>query len=185
MSDPATGTVSAKVRGVLSVFLVFHLTCVLLAPNSDNYAGMALTPLIQPYLTFFEMTNTWNFFSPNPEPPIYVEYELLDDQGSAYQSGRWPEEKDPYFLRERQTRRITAADFMVNSEISAEKMMVHYLCSQRPGPRALRLWRVMETLPRPQEITSGKRKLGDGVGKERKFVSHTFCESKSGGDGHG
>jgi hypothetical protein len=159
----------------LSLAIVFHLFCVLLAPNGESSLGISMSALIQPYLYFFELTNSWNFFSPNPEPPIYVEYELLDKSGETLQRGSWPEKNDPYFLRERQNRRITATDFMVGTEIRAEKMMVPYLCGLEPKPAALRLWRAMYSFPTPAEIVSGKRKIGDDVGKDRKFVSHTFC----------
>lgn len=159
----------------LSLFVVFHLFCVLLVPNSDNYAGNYFLKIMEPYLYFFEMTNNWNFFSPNPEPPVYVEYELLDDQGNSYSSGQWPDTKETYFWSDRQTRRISAADFMVNQELRAEKMMVGYFCHQIPQPHGIRIWRSMDTIPTPAEIVSGKRRIGDKIGTDRKFVSHTFC----------
>jgi hypothetical protein len=168
------------VRAGLSVYILFHLFCVLLVPNSDNYTGNYFLKALQPYVYFFELTNNWNFFSPNPEPPIYVEYELLDDQGQTARTGRWPDVKDPFFWRERQTRRITAADFMVSQELRAEKMMVGYLCHQAQHPHSVRLWRVMEPVPTPDDVVSGRRRLGDGVGAEKKFVSHTFCDSEEG-----
>lgn len=168
------------IKAGLSLYLVFHLLCALVVPNSDNYVGARLSPLITPYAFFFELTNTWNFFAPNTEPPIYVEYELVDEKGDVFRRGRWPEQDENLYLRERQTRRITAADFMVNLEIRAEKMMVAYLCHRSPAPHALRLWRVMETIPRPEEVASGRRKIGDGVGTERKFVSHTYCATELG-----
>jgi hypothetical protein len=59
-------------------------------------------------------------------------------------------------------------------------MMVAYFCSRAPKPRSLRLWRVAEPVPTAAEVVEGKRKLGDGVGAERKFVSHTFCELQGG-----
>jgi len=164
------------VKAGLSLFLVFHLFCMLLVPNSDNYAGEFFLKFTQPYLFFFELTNTWNFFAPNPEPPIYIDYQLLDAQGQSYVTGRWPDIKTPYFLRERQTRLITAADFMVNNEHRAEKMMVNYFCHQIPHPGSVRLWRIMETAPSSAEVASGRRTIGDEVGEERKFVSHTFCD---------
>jgi hypothetical protein len=163
------------VKAGLSLFIVFHLFCVLLVPNSDNATGEFFLRFTKPYLFFFEMTNTWNFFAPNPEPPIWIDYQLLDAQGQPYFNGRWPDIQKPYFLRERQTRLITAADFMVNNEVSAEKMMVNYLCHLQPHPDSLRLWRIMETVPTSADVASGRRTIGDGVGEDRKFVSHDFC----------
>jgi hypothetical protein len=128
------------IKAGLSVFIAFHLFCVVLFPVSDSPMGARLTSWVQPYVLTFELTNNWNFFSPNPSPPIYIEYELLGEAGEPVRSGRWPEPQDPYFWRDRQTRRITATDFMIGTEIRAEKMMVAYLCStSSPRPRSLRL----------------------------------------------
>lgn len=176
-----TGSLRALKIG-LSVFIAFHLYCITLFPVSDSPMGMRLTHWVRPYVLAFELTNNWNFFSPNPSPPIYIDYEFLGEQGEAIRSGRWPEPQDPYFWRDRQTRRITATDFMLASEIRVEKMMVSYFCATvTPRPRSLRLWRVAEPVPTPAEVADGKRKLGDGVGAERKFVSHNFCEPVAGG----
>jgi hypothetical protein len=172
-SSEGTGWLKAS----LSLFIVFHIFCVLLAPNSESYMGGVFLNVMKPYLFFFEMTNHWNFFSPNPEPPVFVDYQLVNMKGDAYFDGRWPETGESFFWKERQTRRVTAADFMVNQEVSAEKMMANYLCHRSPRPEAVRLWRVMEPVPSTVDILAGKRKLGDGVVSERKFVAHVFCNS--------
>lgn len=171
----AAGPRMKWVKAGLSLFLVFHLFCVLLVPNSDNYVGNYFSKIMLPYLYFFELTNNWNFFSPNPEPPVYVEFELVDTQGQAFLSGQWPDARDSFFWRDRKTRRVSAADFMVNQELRAEKIMVSYLCHRDPRTHSIRIWRAMDTIPTPEEVVSGKRRIGDGVGTERKFVSHTFC----------
>jgi hypothetical protein len=180
-AGPKPGRPLRAVKAGLSVFLLFHLFCVGLFPLSDTPTGMKLTEFVQPYVFTLELTNNWNFFSPNPSPPIYIEYELVGENGEAFRSGRWPEPKNPFFWRDRQVRRITATDFMMSGEMRAEKMMVSYFCgSTSPRPRALRLWRVAEPFPTTAEVVAGTRKLGDGVGAERKFVSHTFCSSAEG-----
>lgn len=145
--------------------------------------GERLTRFARPYIMGLELTNNWNFFSPNPAPPIFIDYELLDDKANVLSDGRWPEPKDPFFWRDRQTRRITATDFMIAGEVRAEKMMVAYFCNgNHKGlkPHSVSLWRVAETVPAADEVAAGKRSLGDGKGTERKFVSRTFCEMAGG-----
>jgi hypothetical protein len=136
---------------------------------------------MEPYLYFFELTNGYSFFSPNPEPPIYIEYELLAPNGDSLRRARWPEAKDPFFLRERQNRRISATDYMMVSDIRTEKMMVPYLCQKEPLVHSVKLWRVMYSFSTPQEVAEGKRTIGDDVNSVRQYVSHTFCSSLGSG----
>jgi hypothetical protein len=168
------------VKAGLSVFIAFHLFCVILFPICDTPMGERLTHWARPYVLALELTNNWNFFSPNPSPPIYVDYELVDDHGEIQSEGRWPEPKDPFFWRDRQTRRITATDFMIAGEVRVEKMMVSYFCNQPSHPHSVRLWRAMESQPTAEQVVSGQRRPGDGKGTERKFVSQTFCSMAGG-----
>lgn len=164
-------------KGFLSFFVVYHVFAVALVPNGQSYLGVKAAPWVEPYVNFMEFTNAWSFFAPEPgPPPVFVEYELLDKNGDSFEHGRWPEMPDPFLIRERQNRRIAAAEFMMASEVRAEKMMVQYLCAHKSGTRSLRVWRVMYTIPDFQEVLEGKRQIGDDVRMERKLVSHTFCE---------
>ena len=174
-TSSSRGKATGWLKRGLSVFILFHLVSVILVPNSDNYAGSTLRRFIQPYVYLFEMTNAWNFFSPNPEPPIYVEYELVNEKGDVVSRSSWPEKKDLFWLRERQTRRITATDFMMAADLRAEKMMAPYLCNLPSKPHAVRLYKMVYSVPSPEDIVSGKRTMGDDVGADRKFVSHSFC----------
>ena len=176
---PVHSTLSVRARWIrrgLSLFIVFHLVAVFLAPNGDNQVGLKFGKMVNPYLNFFEMTNCWNFFSPNPEPPIYIEFEVMDASGQILERSTWPDRKDPFFIRERQNRRVSATDFMIAAELRTEKMMVPYLCGRAPLAHGVRLWRVMYTFPTAQQVVQGERVLGDDVGVERRFVSYSSCE---------
>ncbi len=167
-------------KAALSVWIVYHLFAVMLIPNSQSFLGMKAVPWIEPYANFFEFTNIWSFFAPEPgPPPVYIEYELIDRQGGASEFGRWPERQSPFSLRERQNRRIAAAEFMMSSEVRAERMMVQYLCRRHSQAGSFRLWRVVYSIPGFQEVAEGKRVIGDEVRMERRLVSHSFCEGGS------
>lgn len=164
-------------KAVLSLFLIYHLLAVSIVPNGQTYLGGVLAPGVEPYIKFLEFGNSWSFFAPEPgPPPVFVEYELLDHQGNSFERGRWPEMPDPFWIRERQNRRIAAAEFMMANEVRAEKMMLYYLCAHKPGTHSMRVWRVMYSIPDFQEVLEGKRVIGDEVRMERKLVSHSFCE---------
>lgn len=174
-----TGALGLGLRLALSAWIVYHLTAVVLVPNSRNHIGQLVTPIMGPYVDFFEFTNAWSFFAPEPgPPPVYIEYELVDARGESIRRGKWPDMPNPFFLRERQNRRIAAAEFMMSSEVRAEKMMHGYLCRNFAEASSVRIWRVVHTIPTWQEVAEGKRRIGDEVRLERQLVTHSFCEGK-------
>lgn len=170
---------STWIQATLSLFVGFQLFTVLLVPNAQNWLGMKVAPWLEPYVNFFELTNAWSFFAPEPgPPPVFVEFEKLDRKGESLGLGRWPEVHDPFWLRERQNRRIAAAEYMMATELRAEKMMLQYLCRVYPEAGSFRIWRIMYSVPDFQDVASGKRRIGDDVGLERRLVSHSFCEER-------
>src|SRR6476469_7797231 len=92
-------------KAFLSLFLVFHLSAVVLAPNCQTYLGKVAAPLFEPYLNFFEFMASWSFFAPDPgPPPVFIEWESVDKNSTTLESNRWPILPNPYFFRERQNR---------------------------------------------------------------------------------
>lgn len=168
----------AKTRLFLSFFICFHLMAVLFVPNSDNELGGRYLKVFLPYLNFLELTNCWNFFSPVPGAPVFMQFETVSSDGTPLEAGSWPERGASLFLTERSTRRIASADFMAVNDLRAEKMLVPYLCARTPGVRSVRLWRTRLSLPSIGEVEAGRRTLVDEVGADRHFVSHTFCDKE-------
>lgn len=164
-------------RPLLSIFLVFHLTCVLVAPNQATYLGATIAPLIRPYAEFLEFASSWSFFAPEPgPPPVFIEWEVLDEKGMRVANGNWPSKEDPYFLRERQNRRIATTKFMMATDGRTQGIMAPYLCRKHEGAHSVELWRVLQTIPSLSDVASGKRQIGDEQGVERRWVSRTFCQ---------
>jgi len=167
-------------QAALSVLLVYHLFAIVLAPNSQTYLGYQAARWVEPYVNFFELVSSWNFFAPEPgPPPVFVEWEVLDRAGKRIDHDRMPDERDPFLLRERQNRRIAAARFMVYNEVRAERMMVSFLCGRDPRAFSVKLWRAVDTIPGLKEVRDGKRRIGDEEGRQRKWISHTFCDNRA------
>lgn len=169
--------VSKLARIGLSLVVVFHLFVIGVMPNPDTWLGQHALRWLRPYVSALELTAQWNFFAPDPgPPPIFVEWELKDAQGEDIGTGRFPEQWDPYLLRERQNRRIAATRFVVLSDSRTEQVMLNYVCRKHPEAHAVTLWRTVYSTPSLNAIASGERKLGDDVGMQRHWVSHSFCE---------
>lgn len=171
--------IGIALRVVLSLFLVFHLFAIILAPNRESHLTTWSAPVIEPYLDVLSLSATWNFFAPDPgPPPIFLEWELLDQKGGPVELGRVPAQQSPYFLRERQNRRLVSTRFMIFSNDRIEGIMVPYLCRDSKSVHSVRLWRVMHSIPSLSEVAEGKRKIGDEKNTDRRLVSHSYCEGR-------
>jgi hypothetical protein len=171
---------SARWKAALSVFIVFHLFCVMLAPNSMTYLGTRAQSVVGPYLTFLELASTWGFFAPDPgPPPVYIEYEAIGEDGVVVKTGTWPDKAPTFFLRERHNRRIAVARFLMSDPRRIEKMLGPYYCGRIPEARSVRFWRVIEGMPNLHDVAKGTRKIGDGVGTERKYEKQVLCEGRT------
>ncbi|MBI3555507.1 MAG: hypothetical protein HY074_04510 [Deltaproteobacteria bacterium] len=173
-------TKEVATRIALTVFLVFHLFCVILAPNSMTYLGQRCSFFVNPYVSFLEMSSQWGFFAPDPgPPPVFIEYEAMGSNGEPLASGYWPEKGDPFFLRERQNRRIGVARFLIATDDRIEKAMGPYYCRQFAKARSVRLWKVVQGMANLHDVSAGKRTIADGKGTERKWVTQYLCPGRS------
>jgi hypothetical protein len=161
----------------LSVFVLFHLTAVVISPGGPTFLGKTIEPWIKPYVNTFELASSWSFFAPEPgPPPIHVVYEVESEKRELVKAGTFPETGDPFFFRDRQNRRIAAARFMLSGQDRLEKVMVPYLCRTVPGAYSVRVGQQVHMLPSLQDVADGKRHIGDGKQIETKWVSTTFCK---------
>lgn len=161
----------------LSIVISFHLICAITVPSQGTYIASRVAWFAEPYMNFFELSSRWSFFAPDPgPPPFYIEYELLDQDGNSIAKSTFPEKESPYFLRERQNRRIAAARFMVGADERTHEGMAPYLCRSRAGVHSVRLWRVQEAIPALRDVARGEKEIttGDEIG--RRWVAHSYCE---------
>lgn len=160
----------------LSVFIAFHVFSLAIAPNSQTYLAGRLSFLVYPYVSFLEVASQWGFFAPDPgPPPVFVEYEFIGESGQSLGTEFWPEKKDPFWIRERQNRRIAVARFLIASNDRIEKMMGQYFCRLNSKARSVRMWRIVQTIPSLHDVAEGKRKINDATEINRKFVSQHLC----------
>ena len=167
-------------RAIGSVLIALHLLAVWIAPNKDTPIGRMIKPLLDPYLDGLELAANWNFFSPDPGMPLYVEWELVNSKGETYSSGMMPEFRNPYFLRERQNRRMVAARFIGVNDERLVKVLSLYLCDHHPEAASLRIWSSSIMLPSPQEVASGKKPMADVSSLNRRMVANHYCEGRKG-----
>jgi hypothetical protein len=82
--------ISARVRqqityAALSAFLAWHTLAMVLAPAPDNSViSDALRGVMQPYLTFFRLDDTWDFFAPTVGHGSQLRYTIEDSAGKEH-----------------------------------------------------------------------------------------------------
>ena len=147
----------------------------LIAPNPTSYLSHALSGVYRPYLSFLGLASTWSFFAPEPfYHPIYIDY-VVNRKDKMPVSGRFPEEKNPYFLRDRYNRRIGLARIILASDDNVRNMFVHYLCQEYPDMESANLWRVLATEPSLEMVRKGEKKITDPADFKIEILGTYFC----------
>jgi hypothetical protein len=166
-----------KFKVGLTAFIIYHLYAVLLVPNNQNYLGFKSAPWINPYVSFFEFVTAWGFFAPEPgPPPIFVDWELMDQEGKLLETGRWPSYPNPFFWGERQSLRLNLGRFMAMNDARAEQMLSPYLCKQNPRAVSVQLWRSFYNLTPMVSAIHGQPLNGISSEPNRHLLSHSFCK---------
>lgn len=162
-------------RYLVSAFLVFHLVGVLTSPNPYSYLSQSISKVYRPYMNFFGLGSTWGFFAPEPiSPPMYIDYTLEMKDGAPL-SGRFPDEVNPFFFRDRHNRRMSMSRFIASSDDNVRNMFVRYLCHTNPGMTSGKLWRVVGTQPSLDMVQKGEKKMTDPVEFKIDVLGTYYC----------
>ncbi|MGZ3692970.1 MAG: hypothetical protein ACXWQO_01885 [Bdellovibrionota bacterium] len=162
-------------RLAVSAVLLFHLVGVLTSPNPYSFLSQSISRVYRPYMNFFGLAHTWGFFAPEPiSPPMYLDYEL-EVKNHVPVSGRFPDETNPFFFRDRHNRRMSMSRFIASSDENIRNMFVHYLCQQNPGMISGKLWRSVGTQPSLEMVQRGEKKMTDPVEFKIEALGTYFC----------
>lgn len=119
-------------------------------PNPVSVSGRILAPLFTPYANLFQFNTTWRFFSPDPSPNIYVEYEVMSgavlDMDDDLILHRWPPKEDEYNF-ENIFRMFTSGRYVTGSVERMEMFLIPYLCRIHDYPEVIVVRGVMEEVP--------------------------------------
>ncbi|HEY8280102.1 MAG TPA: hypothetical protein VIH99_10790 [Bdellovibrionota bacterium] len=166
---------SVRTRILLSAFLAFHLLGILVAPNPNSFLASKLLPIYRPYLNVLGLASTWSFFAPEPfYHPMYIDY-VVNFRHKMPVSSRFPDEQNPYFLRDRYNRRLSLTRIMLSSDGNMKNMFVHYLCGQFPEMESANLWRVVATEPSLEQVQKGEKKITDAADLKIEVLGTYYC----------
>jgi hypothetical protein len=179
LENPASGEEPLKpkralaVQILLSAWAVFHLLAMLITPNRNTYLGQLFSGLMEPYANFLELSSNWNFFAPQPGPPLRLEFEAVGADGEQQHHGFWPELSSPW-------RQTTLSHFVMKDMNGGERLVGRFLCHQNPSAQSVRVWRNIYTIPSLDEVVAGKRSIDDSSRVTRQFIGDFVCPVNSG-----
>lgn len=134
------------IKGLLSLWIVFHLAVILVLPNGSSYLGRLWGNYLTPYANALSLNSTWNFFSPDPVHTMYLHYRV-DYESKESTEGYLPPEKDQLVVDSSRRRFLYAMRFLLLDSTRFETLLGPYLCRQNPGASKISIRHVLETLP--------------------------------------
>jgi len=156
-------------QALLSFWAVFHVLAVLITPNRNTYLGAQVSSVMEPYANFLELSANWNFFAPQPGPPMRLEFEAVDREGVQIAHNFWPALSSPW-------RQSTLSHFVMKDQNGGDRLIGNFLCHRNPGSHSVRIWRNTYGIPTLEEVASGQRKIGDESRVVRQFIGEWTCQ---------
>lgn len=159
------------IQALLSLWAVFHVLAVLITPNRNTYLGTKVSAVMEPYANFLELSANWNFFAPQPGPPMRLEFEAVDREGMQIAHDFWPALDSPW-------RQSALSHFVLKDQNGGDRLVGNFLCHRNPRSHAVRVWRNTYGIPSLEEVASGQRRIGDETRVVRQFIGEWTCSHK-------
>lgn len=153
-------------RVLLSAFLIFHVTAILVLPNPESIIFRRVEKIFVNYGNLLGINTTWRFFSPNPLIRMF-EYEVVENDAYAeyaveVERHRWPASVEAVGTREGFNRRLSYAMIMMANQLYLREILAPYLCRFHPLAKALNFYAVHREFPsveKAQTYVSGREDL--------------------------
>lgn len=161
-------------KAILSVMIVYQLVVIFLVPNQLFYVTQKIAPIVIPYANLMGFNTVWQFFSPDPGPPVYLEYEVFKE-GELVGTFHFPPFKDPYWLREKYNRRLAAFRMVGKDNGLASKVFGPMLCREHPEATRLEMNVLTVKFPSLDEVQSGTP-LNDLSVRKTNYMGSHYCK---------
>jgi hypothetical protein len=146
-------------KRLISIALVFHLLVIFIFPVSSSLLWSQFAPFMIPYANALGLNSTWQFFAPEPETWVYLEYEIdysetpsEDVRPKIY---KWPEPRkllfDPLF-----THQSSVKGFAFHFPKDIPLTLGRWFCLQHEDAFSISFRRVSLAIPTFEDVRSGK-----------------------------
>lgn len=146
----------------LSVFLVYHLSAVLILPMGSGIIIRELGGYVNRYANQLGFNTTWQFFSPGPSPTFYLEYSYGYPEGADLSAAEdpfeihWlPERRKGFAWSDFYNRRLYSMRFMALDSDRTRKYLAPFLCRQNPMASTVTMRSVFERVDSVEKARVG------------------------------
>lgn len=158
---PRTERAGTLLRFFLSVFVLFHILVMVIAPNPTSYAARALGGFVFPYASTVGLNANWNFFSPDPAHTMYLKFTLYSpDESASPREMFFPEQKDEGEWDLGKRRNLYATRFLMLDSRLIDTVLGPWLCRHEAPLSAAQIELVINSVPTLDEaVLFGHRSM--------------------------
>lgn len=169
---------------LLSVFVVYHLSLMMILPNAGSYLGRNFERWMTGYANQIGLNATWNFFAPDPAHTMFLQYNIHFEGAEGEElrpplAGYIPEEKSDVVIDGSKRRFLYAVRYLMLDPRRLELILGPYFCRTHSGASSVSIRHLLEPIPlldlvdikdRPDEVkttslTYNCSQLQDEVGR--------------------
>lgn len=149
-------------QALLSLFVVFHLSVMVVLANGSSFFGRSFQAVIVPYGNLISLNTTWNFFSPDPAHTMYLRYfvEFLDSDGNELQEpieGFVPPDKEKISIDSSERRFLYAMRFLIIDQSRMETLLGPWLCKRYAGATFVSMEQSWRRIPSLDEARASEK----------------------------
>lgn len=177
---PTSNSKSSLVLRILfSLFILFHVTAMVVLANGSSFLGRSWDRWITPYGNMLGLNVTWNFFAPDPAHTMFIHYNVRfeNDEGEQLKEsvdGFIPPEKEKIVIHSSERRFLYAMRFLILDEKRIKVLLGPFLCRQHPGASSVHIEHILEPIPNLDVSQLGEMQPR----QEATMMDHTFyCQS--------
>ncbi len=138
------------IKTILSVWIIYHLFCIVFMPNSSSYLLRLMGDKVLPYANVLGLNTSWNFFSPDPAHIMYFQYNITkknQDPNEESPDFFIPPEKNkgPFGVSER--RIMYAMRFVIIDQRRVDSLLGPWICRMHPEAANIHVQHKIEPIP--------------------------------------
>lgn len=124
-------------KAIVHFWILFHVTLILIMPNSGSFIGRYYEKWILPYTNTIGLNSAWSFFSPDPSLIFTMKYRFLflNEMGEELKpsiDGQYPRFSSGNFINPIRMRELYTFRFFNLIESYRESYLFPWLCRQNP-----------------------------------------------------
>ena len=166
-------------KALLSIWLVYHLFCIVILPNGASFLGRYFESYILPYANSIGINSTWNFYSPDPAHTMYFSYTVYfeNEQGEEIKPPLeqfLPPEKNQIVVDSSKRRLLYAMRYLALDQKRMQTLLAPWICRENTGASRVSIHHVIERIPTLDMAMANLSKNVDELREQSESQSEEF-----------